>query len=1059
MTTPAEPKPPRLSLESLERIDQICTRFEEALRNGERPAIEELIRDCGGPERRQLLLELLLLDLAHHLPAEIDELRNSYESRFPSDRPVVRKAIRKHRQLLGRQEAERESVTFEEYPTRESVSVQPAGIPRRLRYLEDYELLEEIARGGMGVVYKARDRRDNRSVAIKMLLLGEHATAEQSERFVREARTAARLSHPNIIPVYEVGYRDSSPYFVMDYIDGQDLETLRQHQPVSDVQAAHFVKTAARAIAYAHESGVLHRDLKPSNLLVDEEHRLRITDFGLAKMIGRDESLTRTGEIMGTPGFMPPEQASGKRTENQIGFASDVYGLGAVLYYLLTGRPPHQGDSVIEVIDRVLKSEPPAPRSINREISPELEAICLKCLQKKPENRYPSAAALADDLGNWLLDKPIQATRRGTADGSRRFLKQFAVSFAATAVCLLIAGFLIHRNGWFSSGHSNSPVQTNAENQPEHRQVAAANREPDAQDVSGTDPPPRADLIPLRAPKPKITIAAAPPKNPPTNPGPIPAQPQPPILPGGLLGPLFKPSWTDAPSETRGMAVVHNMEDFSDKLDYFAELIGRDPPHVLQAAMDQAQIHAGLKQDGSLLWLAGKSTTDGTPLVYLLPATRFEEMIGRLNPQQIKPPHKLRGYHRVQVGGWNYLSKPTRDHGLFVEEPWSKWADQIAKSPGGFDRKLGSFDGYLRRQDIGFVLTREAIAEGITIGLPFQSGDYIVPKSMQQLTDLFFDLSGFTCMGGGTRLTPLTGITVSGAAAIDPQSPAARWHQSMPYRHRDLLRGLPADASALVIAGNSCKEWNQGLEDLCLHEFGRSIDFSGLQAVSLQIAARPDSAALSELFHAQIKAADAHKFFADLQQFLPVIFQQEIARNEIAIRTDPQPHGRVLRLWIKPELLKWWFAENGYDNFCLAMTVLDKHTIVIQGVHADYLSDQVQGKVSLAGVIAQLQQQTVSLIDDPKMQTTLNMIYPDSQQVLLLDLFGAAVSLQEILKHGQAGGTQSGGYANIAMIFAGFFQNSPPLGMSNRLTSEMIELDVVAPKDLLKPLAEMGLFR
>jgi serine/threonine protein kinase len=277
----------------------------------------------------------------------------------------------------------------------------------KLRYFGDYELLEEIARGGMGVVYKARQVSLNRIVAVKMMRPGLLASEEEIRRFHAEATAAANLQHPNIVSIYEVGERDGLHYFSMEYIAGTSLAQIVQQHPLVPRRAARYVQSVAEAVAYAHAQGTLHRDLKPSNILLDLSDQLHITDFGLAKQIQGGTTLTVTGTVLGTPNYMPPEQADAG--DGNDGPASDVYALGAILYELLTGRPPFQAATPLQTIKLVLETEPVSPRVMNPGLSRDLETICLKCLAKEQRRRYLSAQALADDLGRFLRGEPIVA--------------------------------------------------------------------------------------------------------------------------------------------------------------------------------------------------------------------------------------------------------------------------------------------------------------------------------------------------------------------------------------------------------------------------------------------------------------------------------------------------------------------------------------------------------------------------------------------------------------------------------------------------------------------------
>ena len=271
----------------------------------------------------------------------------------------------------------------------------------------DYELRQELGRGGMGVVYLAQQTSLGREVAVKMILRGQFASQADRERFEAEAQAAARLDHPGIVPVYEVGEIDGRPYFSMKHVRGTTLAQRLAEGPLAPREAAVLLAKVARAIHFAHMRGVLHRDLKPSNILLDEQGEPHVTDFGLAKQTAAAEPLTKTGAVLGTPAYMSPEQAAGQR--GQVGPRSDVYSLGVILYHMLTGRPPFQAASPGEMVLLVLEQDPVPPRMLNPKADRDLEMICLRCLQKPPDLRYASAAGLADDLEAYLKDESISA--------------------------------------------------------------------------------------------------------------------------------------------------------------------------------------------------------------------------------------------------------------------------------------------------------------------------------------------------------------------------------------------------------------------------------------------------------------------------------------------------------------------------------------------------------------------------------------------------------------------------------------------------------------------------
>jgi WD40 repeat protein len=302
----------------------------------------------------------------------------------------------------------------------------------------DYELLEEIAHGGMGVVYKARQLSLDRVVAVKMLLAGL-SSPEYVRRFRTEASAAASLQHPHIVAIHEVGVWQGWQYLVMDYVEGHSLA-----QRISDVRfriadfrrSALWMKTVAEAVQYAHEHGILHRDLKPSNVLIDAADQLRVTDFGLAKRFEQESQVTLSGQVLGSPSYMPPEQAEARR--GKVSRRSDVYGLGATLYHLLTGRAPFQGETPTDVLHQVLNADPVAPRQLNPSIPRDLETICLKCMEKEPARRYANAQTVAEELGRFLAGEPVVAHPVGPAGKAWRWCRRKPV-VAGLSVGLLLA--------------------------------------------------------------------------------------------------------------------------------------------------------------------------------------------------------------------------------------------------------------------------------------------------------------------------------------------------------------------------------------------------------------------------------------------------------------------------------------------------------------------------------------------------------------------------------------------------------------------------------------------
>jgi WD40 repeat protein/predicted Ser/Thr protein kinase len=311
-----------------------------------------------------------------------------------------------------------------------------------LRYFGDYELLEEIARGGMGVVYKARQLRLDRVVAVKMILAGTLTDDSAVRRFYIEAHAAANLQHPNIVAIHEIGEHEGQHFFSMDYIEGRSLAEVIGGRPLPAEQASKYLVTIAEAIQYAHTQGTLHRDLKPSNILIDVNGQPHITDFGLAKKIDGESGLTMSGVIMGSPSYMSPEQACGQH--DLVDVRSDVYSLGAVLYELLTGRAPFLAATVMEILRRVQDEEPVSPRLLNKAVPVDLETICVKCLEKSPQKRYASARELAADLRRFLSNEPIVARPVSPLEKSVKWAKRRPAFAALIGVSILAAlGFFI----------------------------------------------------------------------------------------------------------------------------------------------------------------------------------------------------------------------------------------------------------------------------------------------------------------------------------------------------------------------------------------------------------------------------------------------------------------------------------------------------------------------------------------------------------------------------------------------------------------------------------------
>ena len=335
---------------------------------------------------------------------------------------------------LGLLDEDNESAADPSPISRSSYGTRSAGM---LSDFGDYELLEEIGRGGQGVVYRAHQKSLNRTVALKVIGLGPWATEAHLKRFRREAEAAASLDHSGIVPIYEVGEREGSCYFSMKFIDGGQLDEVTKRTPISIRNAAELIAKLARTVHYAHEHGILHRDIKPGNILLDAKGQPHLTDFGLARLLETKSTVTHTMDVLGTPSYMAPEQASGHN--EQLTNATDVYGLGAVFYQLLTGHPPFAGGTTYDTVRLVLETEPRQPRLWNPKIDRELSTICLKCLEKDPKRRYSSALALAEDLEHWLKHEPIRAKPSGFFTHTRKWVRRNPTIAVMAALVLILS--------------------------------------------------------------------------------------------------------------------------------------------------------------------------------------------------------------------------------------------------------------------------------------------------------------------------------------------------------------------------------------------------------------------------------------------------------------------------------------------------------------------------------------------------------------------------------------------------------------------------------------------
>ena len=435
-------------------IDSICDRFEAAWKGSPAPQLEDFLTDIAEAQYERLLGELLKVEIQLLVEKGEPPKLQPYYQRFPEQLSLIDQCFQQVMSEKANSLESQNTVVHKEAQTAAGSDTQAPPIDAtRLgsdalkstaisltgKRFGDYELIEEIARGGMGVVYKAQQRSLNRTVALKMILSGELASKEEVVRFRSEAESAAGLNHPNIVTIHEVGVEAGQHFFSMDYIEGRNLDQLVDGNPIPARQAASYLVDISEAIEYAHQQGTLHRDLKPSNILIDHQGTVQITDFGLAKQIQSDGKLTGTGQLLGTPAYMSPEQAAGDK--DQFGPAMDLYSLGAILYELLTGRPPFQAESSLELIIQVLEMDPVSPRLLNPNIPRDLETICLKCLAKEPTRRYATAADLAADLQRWLHDQPIKARPVSLPERSWRWCRRKpAIASLSLAVVIALMG-------------------------------------------------------------------------------------------------------------------------------------------------------------------------------------------------------------------------------------------------------------------------------------------------------------------------------------------------------------------------------------------------------------------------------------------------------------------------------------------------------------------------------------------------------------------------------------------------------------------------------------------
>ncbi|HEY6564416.1 MAG TPA: serine/threonine-protein kinase [Pirellulaceae bacterium] len=424
-----------------EQIRLACHELSGHLRAGHDSRAEEFLAQITGGDRaldsalELLYTEFVVREELGQNPDPVDwyrrfpQYRNDLEELFQ-----IHGYLREQEQVLGVARSTLVSARIDD-----TSPVLGASDTAVKQSVPGYQLLEVIGRGGMGVVYKARQTSVDRIVAVKMILSGQHAGAAEHARFQNEAQAAASLQHPHIAQVFEAGEYDGQPYLVMEFVEGTSLESVLAKAPLAGRSAAELLRTLADAANYAHQRGIIHRDLKPSNVLLSADGQPKITDFGLAKRLEDiDRSpMTQTGMVLGTPSYMPPEQATGDHGAS--GPRSDVYALGAILYESITGRPPHVGNNLTDILQQIRTTDPVRPRVIDQRIPRDLETICLKCLEKQPANRYGSAADLSLDLGRFLEGQPIHARPTTRWERVVKWSRRRPVTAALMATIALVA--------------------------------------------------------------------------------------------------------------------------------------------------------------------------------------------------------------------------------------------------------------------------------------------------------------------------------------------------------------------------------------------------------------------------------------------------------------------------------------------------------------------------------------------------------------------------------------------------------------------------------------------
>jgi eukaryotic-like serine/threonine-protein kinase len=476
------------------RVDRVCEEFEASWQAGRQPRIEDHLDAESDDVRPVLLRELVALEIIYRRKNGEGVARAEYRARFPGNASLVDSVF----DSLDQSNPLHPTITL--VPDKETLGADPlirsaldagSAPSATLPQVAGYEIESVLGWGGMGIVYKARQRELGRTVALKMILAGPHARPDELERFRSEAAAVAQLQHPNIVQIYEVGEQDGLPYFSLEYIDGGNLAQELRMGPLPALSAAELVETLARAMHVAHQRGIVHRDLKPANILLHAADCIlqapkhsptgklqpavpKITDFGLAKRLDSDGRATRSGVPIGTPSYMAPEQAGGK--SKLIGPAADVYALGAILYHTLTGQPPFKGPTPLDTVLLVLHREPTPPRQLQPRVPRDLGIICLKCLEKGIGKRYTSAEALADDLRRFRKREPILARPTHFWERAAKWTRRRPAAAMLVVVLVLAVLGSIGQAAWYAIDLQSKYSQARFDAADAHRKVQQAER-------------------------------------------------------------------------------------------------------------------------------------------------------------------------------------------------------------------------------------------------------------------------------------------------------------------------------------------------------------------------------------------------------------------------------------------------------------------------------------------------------------------------------------------------------------------------------------------------------